>query len=764
MKVLSKLLLVGMAGAMFAACSKDPEFEDPMGPVGSGETVSTTLELSVPAMKSPVTAIGTSQTRAAVDEAVSVAFSEDSDVVTRAETTTPTAAESALKKLFIFQFDDSNNFAKIETVDLSTVSSGTTLSVNVPLTGFDSSTVYAIANIDGTKIDQTNLTVSKFEALLYEITAEINNINNDGLPMIGYWSGSTKDTSKGTPKIEMKRMVAKISFICKQDVPAGHSFSLTSVQLCSVSPQSVYKAPAAGTTVPDATKVTFIDYAKVSSATLGETYEWYVPENLRGTVADISSPSDKGENKAPTGSTFIEVVGSYNDGLNPSANVTFRIFPGANSTTDFNIARNHKYAITATVKGNNPDDGRVVVATDLCKNPWDDSEATANCYMVSLAGHAYKFKATVSGNGATTPASTCGSQNAPEIKPLTLAPASAKVLWETGGTNKIIKSVEYKNDWVYFTTAGEAGDAITEGNAVIAVYNASGTILWSWHIWSTAYDPVAEHHLYKTRKVTASGSYVALPNAPREVRVMTRNLGASSTTVANVSSFGLLYQWGRKDPFVGSSATSGTTFVTTYPNTWPIVAASTAASSVDASITYAIQHPTTFLTQYNTTTYDWVAASAVANQRDNLWGNPNTATTYPNASLGSKSIYDPCPPGWRVAPQDTWTAFTANGQNSSTNSGTTAWQVNGSFNIGWTFYYDSTDKSTSKTSYYPATGYRNYSTGALESVGTYGFYWSSSSYSAGSYYAGNLCFHSGNVSPLYNLVRAYGFPVRCVHE
>ncbi|MDE7078143.1 MAG: hypothetical protein K2O55_06175, partial [Alistipes sp.] len=390
------------------------------------------------------------------------------------------------------------------------------------------------------------------------------------------------------------------------------------------------------------------------------------------------------------------------------------IFPGKNDTDDFNLVRNYKYAITATVLGNNPDDGRVVVATDLCKNPWDDSEATANCYMVSLAGHAYKFKATVSGNGATTPASTCGSQKAPQIDPLTFSPASAKVLWETGGTNKIIKSVEYKNDLVYFTTAGEAGDAITEGNAVIAVYNASGVILWSWHIWSTAYDPTTDKHVYSTRAISTSG-YNNVPT--RNETVMTRNLGAANNQGANVGSFGLLYQWGRKDPFVGSSATSGTTFVTTYPNSWPIVAASTAASSVDASITYAIQHPTTFLTQYNTTTYDWVAASAIANQRDNLWGNPNTSTQTPNMQRGSKSIYDPCPPGWRVGPQDTWTRFSTIGYNTSTSS---QFNITGSFSVGWNFYYAG-DK-TGGTVYYPAAGNRYRDTGALSTnVGTAGY-------------------------------------------
>ncbi|MDE7078316.1 MAG: hypothetical protein K2O55_07065, partial [Alistipes sp.] len=79
MKVFRKLLLVGLVGAMFAACSSDPEFEDPMGPVvpGNGEIVPVSLGLVIPGMTAPVTEIGTAQTRGALDEAVSLSFLED---------------------------------------------------------------------------------------------------------------------------------------------------------------------------------------------------------------------------------------------------------------------------------------------------------------------------------------------------------------------------------------------------------------------------------------------------------------------------------------------------------------------------------------------------------------------------------------------------------------------------------------------------------------------------------------------------------------
>ena len=64
----------------------------------------------------------------------------------------------------------------------------------------------------------------------------------------------------------------------------------------------------------------------------------------------------------------------------------------------------------------------------------------------------------------------------------------------------------------------------------------------------------------------------------------------------------------------------------------------------------------------------------------------------------------------------------------------------------------------------PAAGYRHESSGALTNVGTWGLYFSSSSYAAGSINAGYLNFNAGNVNPLNNNNRANGFSVRCVQH
>ena len=303
---------------------------------------------------------------------------------------------------------------------------------------------------------------------------------------------------------------------------------------------------------------------------------------------------------------------------------------------------------------------------------------------------------------------------------------------------------------------------------MIAVYSTptvgnETNVHWSWHIWSTSYDPKATGGFfsYQTRQIASSNtSYNSV--ASRTEKVMTRNLGAAWNDNTS-KSFGLLYQWGRKDPFVGASsnASGTTTFATsTMGQKWGDAShVKTLTGASEANITSAIANPTTFYLQRNTTQYDWVG-DTYANQRDNLWGNPNTTTKTPNTARGSKSIYDPCPPGWRVAPQDTWTRFTTHGYNTSTAS---EFNVKGSFNYGWNFIYAGPDKTGSEA-FYPAAGFRTTSTGALSSVGTEGDVWSSSSAYAGNLRAGLLYFNSGYVGPLSNAGRAAALSVRCVQN
>ena len=330
-------------------------------------------------------------------------------------------------------------------------------------------------------------------------------------------------------------------------------------------------------------------------------------------------------------------------------------------------------------------------ATDL------SSSASANCYIISDAG-LYKFK-TVKGNSTTSVGSV----------------ASASILWETFGTDTapepsdLISEICCKEGYIAFQTA----DTFKEGNAVIAAKDGSGNILWSWHIWFT---DQPQSHVYNNNAGT----------------MMDRNLGATSATKGDVGALGLLYQWGRKDPFLSSSSISDA-IEAKSTITWPSAVES---DSSNGTIDYATANPTTYIT-YNNKNYDWYYT-----------GDSSTDNTRWTTSSSDKSIYDPCPAGWRVPDGG------SNGIWSKAGFGTTTYD---STNEGISFSI-----SSPSTTWYPASGFRDYGAGGLNSVGNYGPYWSASPSSLNAYI---LYFNlSGYVDPSYYYYRADGFSVRCLQE
>ena len=331
------------------------------------------------------------------------------------------------------------------------------------------------------------------------------------------------------------------------------------------------------------------------------------------------------------------------------------------------------------------------------------ASGTANSYIVSSVG-SFFFKP-VKGNSSTSVG----------------AVASVSVLWESFGTNiapsvgDLIQGLTYKDGDIYFSTSL----TFKEGNAVIAAKDASENILWSWHIWFT--DQPQGQVYYHNAGI-----------------MMDRNLGATSATPGDVGALGLLYQWGRKDPFLGSSSI-GDDIIAESTITWPSPLLS---NSNNGTIAYATAHPTTFIISDS----DWyyTGSTSIDNSR---W------TTSDNA----KSIYDPCPAGWRVPDGGingvwskalrSWLSFTDSSLYDDTNEG-----------INFTGRFGS-----AQTIWYPASGFRNGKNGNLFSVGYYGFCWSATP-DGGSYTSGLLFNEDGWVEPLGGVVRASGAPVRCLQE
>jgi hypothetical protein len=111
-------------------------------------------------------------------------------------------------------------------------------------------------------------------------------------------------------------------------------------------------------------------------------------------------------------------------------------------------------------------------ALDYVENIYMDlsEEGWANCYIVSETG-AYQFDADVIGNGEFGLIDGANFHT----EDVDISPVSAELLWED--RPNLLLGIELKNGKVRFYSTGK------EGNALIAVKDADGNILWSWHIW-----------------------------------------------------------------------------------------------------------------------------------------------------------------------------------------------------------------------------------------------------------------------------------------
>ena len=371
-----------------------------------------------------------------------------------------------------------------------------------------------------------------------------------------------------------------------------------------------------------------------------------------------------------------------------------------------------------------PADGEVKITHEL---PALDlsADGTANCYLVDKEARC-SFKATVMGNGAAgiLPdggfTDYLGNALASSAQ---IEPVSAELLWQT--VDGLISELTLSDGIVSFNTSTD------KGNALIAVKDSEGRIMWSWHIWCT--DRPAD----LTCMTNQSGNSYTF---------MDRNLGATSNA-DNTGSLGLLYQWGRKDPLPGASQFYSLEEPTLYGTVTAVTLQASDAST--GTIAYAIQHPVTMI--YAS---DWLFAG----RNDALWGNPQGETELTTDS--PKTIYDPCPPGYKLPGKDAYTLFTRSGENTKDPNDHNVVNTSSSKH-GWYLYYSA--EGSGDQNWYPYNGCRYYNTGVLNR-GSYYYYWTSAPSSGTK--ACCLSFKNDwkEVNPLYTWQRGNANTTRCVKE
>lgn len=327
---------------------------------------------------------------------------------------------------------------------------------------------------------------------------------------------------------------------------------------------------------------------------------------------------------------------------------------------------------------------------------------TANCYLVTAPGY-YKFKADVKGNGVVP------SQLESVAGETAIAPKSALVLW--------YNTLQTSNNWVddspvYVSSVSLDSDGyirfytpsvFVPGNVVIAAFAEEGvtyenitvdenkcinnaTLLWSWNIWAAeGYDPEAT-------AINADG-----------VVFMDRNIGAPISGVGTTGNYepagavGNYYQWGRKDPFPAISdyghfwpcQYSNTLFGTpTYTpvkalqingqsskmnlngqmfgyrtksgggfdidKAWNLIARNDISSDKTTKngvyVSYAVVHPYKYIINNSNSFGGW-----------RTWINGDDASykSFWGDADHQKTLFDPCPAGWRVSSKDEAEKFLA---------------------------------------------------------------------------------------------------------
>ena len=350
------------------------------------------------------------------------------------------------------------------------------------------------------------------------------------------------------------------------------------------------------------------------------------------------------------------------------------------------------------------------------------------------------------------------------------SPSSAELLWQDA--LNLVTDIKYNSG----TNGGNISfkvdkSTICQGNAVIAIKDEGGNILWSWHIWVT--DEDISNAISVSSSNNGSSTYNFMPVNLGWCDASTQNYaersclvkftsGSKSQTITIKQTEAVVttaqgnspyYSWGRKDPFCASDGTTSNA-----TKTWYDAAGNSSTSNPSTSnfgtgtdcIKNYILNPTTMH-----------SSQEGDNKYYNLWSADYAGRqSSSSSSTVIKTIYDPSPVGFELPNTNSCSAF-------STSKG--EWEDN----KGWNFY---TTTSKNATIFFPASGYRNNSD--ISSVGTNGYYWlatpTSNKNGGNSWGGGNnnsncsygyaFTFSSSKVNTSTTDYKAKGFSIRPVKE
>lgn len=460
-----------------------------------------------------------------------------------------------------------------------------------------------------------------------------------------------------------------------------------------------------------------------SDGTGDGTYRWFIPANLRGTDESVATADDKNHSPNADGATYLQV--RCNSGTD-ERDIFYRFYLGQNLINDFNLRPNTSYSFDIRLdgKGRISEDERIQSYHDI------DFDVDANCYMLhpsSSGPRTYTF------NVIHRPNLFWGDRyglrdDYPNYYIDRTKRWKAQVLWSdfemtAEQVNAFLVRKEGNGDGDYMSDnqrvkvvvpAGMAG-----GNVVIGIYiDDPSNIIWSWHLWITDYMPdEIDGHAPKegafiypvtNGQVHRYGGPAWQPGGLYERGyAMDRNLGAIDVrTHTNEKGGGLMYCFGQKDPYGGKHPVwrYDENGVATKRNAGGYHQVGNAdllyyKGDTEALVPYTVNHPMTLIYQSNGAAISQF--NPINNTYSIIWQDPKNTERTDHEEGGEnadKSLFDPCPPGWRVPemrsgnPQKNCYAgiVTANKQNTNLDAVNTVYDYSDptqlGYGRGWLYY------------------------------------------------------------------------------
>ena len=639
------------------------------------------------------------------------------------------AKPDQLQNLQILQYDSNRNFKKLT----PTVSQATGSTLTVDLVACENCQLIIVARGSSNAISEFSGSPSwsDLQGRLAN-AATINGIVDDDINAMPYFIHLTdvRVTNEGKiiiqsadgsdARILLKRLAVRLTVNWKFAEGLRTDYTLKEVKLCQV-PTVYYLLPQTETdslfegALYPSSLLEYRDLYRLKGTDAkneGSLVTW-MPANAKGRSRSVTSEYYRTKEYAHASATYMEFVVDSKDG---SERMYYRAYLGGKDVSDFNLLENTNYNYTINIRNTDYRGDPRIRLLDQTPVISTNLVQTSNCFMMR-------------------PGTNIGDR---------------------------------ANALVHVKVPVTQG-----GNAVITAYASDGTtILWSWHVWVTDYVPVPlsgditssnrESAIKTARNATAGGtvhtyrgtSWTQENGVFFKKVIMDRNLGAIRSTFSTdddldaARAYGNLYQWGRKDPLPGSADGTSKEVGIIYDGDGVALPKIKVLSG--GNLENCVKNPLVF---YSRMVLD-----------DNSWG--------PVA----KTIYDPCPKGWKVPDFHTVNSvndmFQGFGYGASNlmiyfkgtwySSGLSSQNDNGSRN-GFLYMYpgeSAPNSFTDKSVWFPSTRLRELAGGLRTSNPSMTMY---SAHGAGKtgWYTEIKAFQL-HITNSANADKGYGMSVRCV--